>query len=57
MCAVIAAVVWLTDSAKLPLLAYAALAVATIGYLQTFVTIAYDIRKAGDVSLSVSEKV
>ncbi|MEO6723778.1 MAG: lysophospholipid acyltransferase family protein [Blastocatellia bacterium] len=57
MCAGVAATMLLTDSAKLPLLAYAALAVATIGYLQTFVTIAYDIRKAGDVSLSTSEKV
>jgi len=51
MCAVIALSVWLTMSARLPLLIYAALAVATIGYLQSFVTIAYDIRRAGDVSL------
>ncbi|MDQ3013196.1 MAG: hypothetical protein M3X11_21135, partial [Acidobacteriota bacterium] len=56
MCAVIALAVWLTMSAQLPLLIYAALAIATIGYLQSFVTIAYDIRRAGDVSLSTSEK-
>jgi hypothetical protein len=51
MCAVIALAVWLTMNAHWPLLIYAALAVATIGYLQSFVTIAYDIRRAGDVSL------
>jgi len=51
MCLVIALAVWLTESPRLPLLVYAALAVATIGYLQSFVTIAYDIRRAGNVSL------
>lgn len=56
MCAVIALAVWLTMSAQLPLLIYTALAITTIGYLQSFVTIAYDIRRAGDVSLSTSEK-
>lgn len=54
MCAVIALSAWLTASTRLPLLIYAALAVATIGYLQSFVTIAYDIRRAGDVSLKSS---
>ena len=34
----------------LPLLAYAALAVAALCYIQTFVAVAYDIRKAGNVS-------
>lgn len=51
MCAAIAATVWMTESARLPLLIYAGLAVATIAYLQTFVAFAYDIRRAGDVSL------
>lgn len=48
---VIAIALWLTEAARLPLLIYAGLAVATIGYLQSFVSIAYDIRKAGEVSL------
>jgi 1-acyl-sn-glycerol-3-phosphate acyltransferase len=51
MCAVIALAVWLTDEARSPLAIYAALSLATIAYLQTFVTIAYDIRQAGNVSL------
>lgn len=51
MLAVIAAAVWLTESPGAPLLAYGALAVAMIAYLQTFVSFAYDIRRAGDVSL------
>lgn len=34
------------------LLAYLALGVATIGYLQTFINAAYDIRKAGSISLN-----
>ncbi len=51
MLAVIAAAVWLTESPRSLLLAYAALAVAMIAYLQTFVSFAYDIRRAGDVSL------
>jgi hypothetical protein len=36
------------------LLAFAALGVAAIGYLQTFISAAYDIRKAG--SIAVKEK-
>ena len=51
MLAVVAAAVWLTESPGAPLLAYGALAVAMIAYLQTFVSFAYDIRRAGDVSL------
>jgi len=43
--------VGLSDGPRAPLLIYAALPFATIAYLQTFVTIAYDIRKAGNVSL------
>jgi len=35
----------------LSLLFYAALAVAALGYIQTFVAVAYDIRRAGNVSL------
>ena len=41
----------LKDSLTLPLLFYAALAVAALGYIQTFVAVAYDIRRAGNVSL------
>lgn len=51
MCVAIAATVWLTESARMPLLIFAGLALATIGYLQSFVAFAYDIRRAGDVSL------
>lgn len=46
-----ASAVWLSGEPRTPLLIYAALSFATIVYLQTFVTIAYDIRKAGNVSL------
>jgi 1-acyl-sn-glycerol-3-phosphate acyltransferase len=51
MLAVIAAALWMTELSRPTLLAYAALSVAMIAYLQTFVSFAYDIRKAGDVSL------
>jgi 1-acyl-sn-glycerol-3-phosphate acyltransferase len=51
MCMVIALAVSLSDEAEPPLLIYAALAVAVNAYLQTFISIAYDIRKAGNVSL------
>lgn len=51
MIAAMAVAVWLSQSPNSALVIYAVLAFATIGYLQTFATIAYDIRKAGDVSL------
>jgi 1-acyl-sn-glycerol-3-phosphate acyltransferase len=51
MLASVALAVGLSDEPKAPLLIYAALPFLTIAYLQTFVTIAYDIRKAGNVSL------
>ncbi|HEV2663344.1 MAG TPA: lysophospholipid acyltransferase family protein [Blastocatellia bacterium] len=51
MLASVALAVGLSDELRAPLLVYAALSFATIAYLQTFVTIAYDIRKAGNVSL------
>jgi 1-acyl-sn-glycerol-3-phosphate acyltransferase len=51
MVAAIAAAVWMSASPILPLLAYAGLAFGVIIYLQTFITIAYDIRRAGNVSL------
>ena len=51
MVAAITSAVWMSASPILPLLAYAALALGVIVYLQTFVTIAYDIRKAGNVSV------
>ena len=41
----------LKDSLALPLLFYAVLAAAALGYIQTFVAVAYDIRRAGNVSL------
>src|SRR5215475_3284648 len=43
--------VGLSDEPRAPLLIYAALPFLTLVYLQTFITIAYDIRKAGNVSL------
>jgi hypothetical protein len=51
MLASVALAVGLSDEPRTPLLIYAALSFATIVYLQTFVTIAYDLRKAGNVSL------
>jgi 1-acyl-sn-glycerol-3-phosphate acyltransferase len=51
MLASVALAVGLSDEPRATLLVYAALPLATIAYLQTFVTIAYDIRKAGNVSL------
>ncbi|MGE0133077.1 MAG: lysophospholipid acyltransferase family protein [Blastocatellales bacterium] len=51
MLASVASAVWLSDAPRTPLLLYSALSLATIVYLQTFITIAYDIRKAGNVSL------
>ncbi|MFN0108716.1 MAG: lysophospholipid acyltransferase family protein [Blastocatellia bacterium] len=50
MLAVIAAAIWLTESSLSGLVIYAALAFGMIAYLQTFVSFAYDIRKAGEVS-------
>jgi 1-acyl-sn-glycerol-3-phosphate acyltransferase len=49
--AVVALAAGLSDEPRTPLLVYAALPFLTIVYLQTFITIAYDIRKAGNVSL------
>jgi hypothetical protein len=46
----VASAVALSGEPRTPLLIYAALSFATIVYLQTFVTIAYDIRNAGNVS-------
>lgn len=51
MLAVIIAAIWLTELPRMTLIIYGALAFAMIAYLQTFVSFAYDIRKAGDVSL------
>jgi 1-acyl-sn-glycerol-3-phosphate acyltransferase len=56
MLLLLALAVVLTGSASLPLLAYVALAAATLGYLQTFATIAYDIRQAGEVSVQNSKE-
>ncbi len=46
-----AVAIWLSHASEPTLAIYAALSFVTIGYLQTFASIAYDIRKAGDVSL------
>jgi 1-acyl-sn-glycerol-3-phosphate acyltransferase len=51
MLASVALAVGMSDEPIAPLLIYAALSFVTIAYLQTFITIAYDIRKAGNVSL------
>ena len=50
MPAVVAAAIILKGPVTLPLVAYVALAAATLGYVQTFVAVAYDIRKAGNVT-------
>jgi 1-acyl-sn-glycerol-3-phosphate acyltransferase len=55
MLAAIAAAVWQSDWPATPLAAYAALAFGVILYLQSFVSIAYDIRKAGNVALPAGE--
>src|SRR5581483_11412810 len=47
----IAIALLMTDSMNKSMLVYAALSIATLGYLQPFATAAYDIRKAGNVSL------
>ncbi len=49
-CVVLASGLWLSDTMPASLLLYVALAAAVNGYLQTFVSIAYDIRKAGNIS-------
>lgn len=43
---------WLTGPPTAALLVYALLAVAALAYLQTFVNVAYDIRRGGEVSES-----
>src|SRR5262249_7654623 len=50
-----AAAFYLTRDVEIRLLAYSALAIAAVGYLQTFVNAAYDIRKAGDVSIRTAK--
>jgi 1-acyl-sn-glycerol-3-phosphate acyltransferase len=51
MFAAVALAVGFSYEPRAPLLIYAALPFLTMLYLQTFITIAYDIRKAGNVSL------
>jgi 1-acyl-sn-glycerol-3-phosphate acyltransferase len=48
---VVVLAVWLSDTASPSLIAYAALALAINIYLQTFISIAYDIRRAGNVRI------
>ncbi|HEY8460669.1 MAG TPA: lysophospholipid acyltransferase family protein [Blastocatellia bacterium] len=51
MLAAAALAIGLSGEPRTRLLIYAALPFLTVAYLQTFITIAYDIRKAGNVSL------
>jgi 1-acyl-sn-glycerol-3-phosphate acyltransferase len=51
MLAAMALAIGLSEEPRTPLLIYAALPFLTLAYLQTFIAIAYDIRKAGNVSL------
>ncbi len=46
MCLSIATAIWMIDEARPPLLIYAALGLAVNVYLQTFISIAYDIRRS-----------
>jgi 1-acyl-sn-glycerol-3-phosphate acyltransferase len=50
-----AGAIYLTRSASRELIFFAALGALTIAYLQTFVGAAYDIRRAGDVSMQRAE--
>jgi len=54
---VMTAAIYLTRSFDLTLLAFAALALAAVGYLQTFVNAAYDIRREGDVAIQSAKKI
>ncbi len=54
--AVLALATTLTATARPPLLAFVALAAGMLAYLQTFTSIAYDIRRAGNVSLDKETK-
>ena len=55
MLLLMAGTIVLTHSVSWGLMVYALLAVAALAYLQTFVTAAYDIRKAGNVSVQRSQ--
>jgi len=57
MLLLIAVAIVLTDSFNRSLLVYPALSLLTLGYLQTFSKVAYDIRKAGNVSLQHGGRV
>src|SRR5258708_3110893 len=57
MLLLIAVAVVLTGSYTRSLLVYPALSLLTLGYLQTFIKAAYDIRKAGNVSLQHGGRV
>lgn len=50
--AVLGGAIALTETPRQPLLAFVALALAVLAYLQTFTSIAYDIRRAGNVALT-----
>ena len=52
---VIAIGIWMTGKIGTPFLVYSALAVGVNAYLQTFTSIAYDIRRAGNVNTGVED--
>ncbi|MBK9708504.1 MAG: hypothetical protein IPO77_16325 [Acidobacteria bacterium] len=52
---VIAIGIWMTGKIGAPFLVYAALAVGVNAYLQTFTSIAYDIRRAGNVNTGMED--
>jgi 1-acyl-sn-glycerol-3-phosphate acyltransferase len=51
---VLGAAVWLSATAREPLILFAALPLLVLLYLQTFVGAAYDIRRAGDVTSDIT---
>jgi 1-acyl-sn-glycerol-3-phosphate acyltransferase len=53
--AVLGLAIWLTEVARWPLIFFAALALLMLAYLQTFTAVAYDIRRAGDVTINLAE--
>ena len=57
MLVALATAIVVTRSFNLTLFAYAGLAAAAVGYLQTFVSAAYDIRKEGEVAIQSAGKV
>ena len=57
MVSAIATAIFVTRAFDMELLVYVALAVAAVAYLQTFINAAYDIRKAGEVSIQSAKSI